>query len=114
MHEKLEGEAKDTAWAYEMEQRLRLMYESQGAQVFSVECRSTLCEVQAFGNNPNGEAPLMAPNRARAPGVLRPSMGGGTTVNGRETHLAYFRRELVQMQLEHEQRSRETQGAAQQ
>lgn len=114
MHEKLEREAKDTTWAYEMEQRLRLMYESQGARVFSVECRSTLCEVQAFGNIPDGQARLMAPNRMRDPGVPRPSLGSAMVVNDREVFLAYFRRELVKMQLDHEQQLREAQGAAQQ
>lgn len=95
-HEMLERELKDPAWAYDMEQKLRLMYESQGAQIYLIECRTTLCEVQSFSNRPRADVHAAPP----VPGAITPSLGGAMQVNGRSTELAYFRRDDISRQME--------------
>lgn len=99
-HEMLESEPKDPTWAYDMEQRLRVLYESQGAQVYSIECRTQLCEVQSFSHRPDFD-PHAVPT-PREPGTITPSVAGGTSVNGRSTDLAYFRRDEIDRQMEYE------------
>jgi hypothetical protein len=98
LHKMLEKERKDPAWAYDMEQRLRLMYESQSAQIYLIECRTTLCEVQSFSNRPPAAARVMPTEPA--PGAIQPSLSSGMRVNGRSTELAYFRRDDINQQME--------------
>lgn len=52
LHEELEQESEDYAWAHQMEQNIRqhLMQQRNGIvlDVLSVECRTSLCEIQAL------------------------------------------------------------------
>lgn len=111
LRQMLEREPKDPAWAYDMEQRLRLMYESRGAQIYLVECRTTLCEVQSFSHRPDVDP--HAPPVVREPGTIMPSVAGATTVNGRSTELAYFRRDQIDRQLELEAQEQKARASRQ-
>lgn len=54
-HEKLEREEKDMTWSYEKEQRLTEFFTPPHGIAFdvrSIECRQTMCEVQAFALGP--------------------------------------------------------------
>lgn len=54
-HEKLEREAEDMGWSYEKEQRLSEFFAPPHGIAFdvrSIECRKTMCEIQAFALGP--------------------------------------------------------------
>jgi hypothetical protein len=57
LHQQILSETKDPAWAPELEQAIRqALNASNGTaefEIMNVECRATLCEVLAFGNQPS-------------------------------------------------------------
>lgn len=57
LHAQFSAEAKDPNWASEMEQYIHQLIDKNNStaefEVLAVECRTTLCEVRAFGNLPN-------------------------------------------------------------
>jgi hypothetical protein len=56
LHMQISAEGKDAEWAFSTEQQIRqyLVSMDQAAEfeVMSVECRTTMCEILAFGNTP--------------------------------------------------------------
>ena len=51
-HAQLEAEHKDAAWAFPLEHTLKVGFQeeaSKGFEVYSAECRATICEFQLFG-----------------------------------------------------------------
>jgi hypothetical protein len=62
LREKLEGEAEDTAWSYEKEQQLSEFFTPPHGVPFdvrSIECRATMCEIQAFALGPMQQNTVM-------------------------------------------------------
>ena len=57
LHMQLSTQRKDENWALEMEQAMRQFLSqsivSNEFEVLTVECRTTLCEILAFGNLPS-------------------------------------------------------------
>lgn len=55
LHDRIESEARDNDWSYYIEQQLRNFFGAAtvnvGIDTIHVECRSTLCEIQAIGYN---------------------------------------------------------------
>ena len=91
LHTMLEKEPKDTAWAYETEQYLRQLYQDTGAQIYSLECRSTLCEIQAFTDDRDSDARMAQVQEGIDMRHLMP-MGIFLPVGNRQTYLLYFSR----------------------
>lgn len=58
-HDMLEREARDDAWASETERLIRQELARQGGgvdfDVIAVDCRQTICVIQAFSNGENGQ-----------------------------------------------------------
>ena len=58
-HDMLEREARDDAWATETERLIRQELARQGGgvdfDVIAVDCRQTICVIQAFSNGENGQ-----------------------------------------------------------
>lgn len=56
-HGLLESEIKDSTWAWEAEQALRSFLSDAGStlqlEIVSVECRSSICVIQAFSQHPD-------------------------------------------------------------
>ena len=57
LHAELVGEGKDPAWSLATEQSIRQVLAADNASgefdIMNVDCRSSMCEVLAFGNLPN-------------------------------------------------------------
>lgn len=54
-HQKLESERRDEAWSYYIEQQIKSFLgpkaATAGIDIFSVVCRTTICEIQSLGHD---------------------------------------------------------------
>ena len=91
-HTMLEKEPKDPNWAYGAEQRIRQLYEEAGAEIFSIECRSSTCEVQAFIDNPESDPHIVDVAPWKDPSDLQMFARLSIPIAGRQVHLSYFRK----------------------
>lgn len=91
-HTMLEKEPKDPKWAYGTEQRIRQLYEEAGAEIFSIECRSLTCEVQAFTDNPESDPHIAEGAPWKDPDDLQMFARLSIPIAGRQVHLSYFRK----------------------
>ncbi|MEK8034884.1 hypothetical protein AACH06_29055 [Ideonella sp. DXS29W] len=93
LHLMLESEPKDTGWAYAAEQQLRRTYEEAGTDIYSLECRSTLCEVQAFSASDAASAERLRQAGNQATTEYSGQLVFSAPLDGRTAHLAYYFRQ---------------------
>lgn len=100
LHAQLLGEPKDSSWATGMEQSLRqaLAAGNQSGEfdVPTVECRQTICEVMAFGNQPGSSERWgqLWKELAKQPwyGEFKGSVASTMTVNDRHVFATLIQR----------------------
>lgn len=100
LHLQLSTEGKDPQWAAEMEQNLTRFIAQHNAsgefELLAVECRTTLCEILAFGNLPDSQQRwnLLGAEMSRQPwwSAFKGNSTSSSGQNGRTTIVTILQR----------------------